>query len=101
MLADRAGYRQHVAQVRRAVLVGRRADRDDLEQAVGDRGLGVGREREPALVPVAGDHFVESRLVDRDLAGVQARDLGRIDIDADHVVAGVCQAGAGHETDVT
>ncbi len=56
---------------------------------------------EPALVPVAGDHLVEARLVDRDLAGVQARDLGRVDVDADHVVAGVRQAGAGHETDVT
>ena len=65
------------------------------------RGLGVRREAEPALLAVAGDHLVEARLVDRDLAGVQARDLGRVDVDADDVVAGVRQAGAGDETDVT
>ncbi len=65
------------------------------------RGLGVGREVEAALVPVAGDHLVEARLVDRDLAGIEARDLGGVDVDADDVIAGVRQAGAGHETDVT
>ena len=101
VLADRARDREHVAQVGRAVLVRRRADGDDLEQAVRDRRPGVGRELQPALVPVAGDRLVEARLVDRDLAGVQARDLGRVDIDANDVVAGVRQAGAGDETDVT
>ena len=53
------------------------------------------------FVAVPGDHLVEPRLVDRDLAGIQARDLGRVDVHADDVVAGIRQAGAGHETDVT
>ncbi len=34
VLADGAGHRQHIAQVRRAVLIGRRAHRDQLEQPV-------------------------------------------------------------------
>jgi len=38
--------------------------------------------------------------VDGDLAGVQARDLGGIDVDADDVIAGIRQAGAGDEPDV-
>ena len=57
--------------------------------------------RHPSLVAVPGDQLVEARLVDRDLAGVQARDLGGIDVDADDVIAGIRQAGAGHEPDVT
>ncbi len=39
--ADGLGDGQHVRQVGRAVLLGRRADRDELEQAVGDAFLGV------------------------------------------------------------
>ena len=52
--ADRARDRQHVAQVRRAVLFRRRADGDDLEHAVLDAGLRVGRERQPPLCPCCG-----------------------------------------------
>jgi hypothetical protein len=39
--------------------------------------------------------------VDRDLARVQACNLGGVDIDADDLIAGIRQAGACHETDVT
>ena len=101
MLADRARDREHVAEVRGAVLVRRRADRDDLEQPVGDGSLGVRREGKPALVPVQRDQLVEAGLVDRHLAGIQARDLGGIDVDADDVIAGIRQAGAGDEPDVS
>ena len=39
--------------------------------------------------------------MDRHLAGIQARDLGGIDVDADDVIAGIRQAGAGDEPDVS
>ncbi len=39
--------------------------------------------------------------MDRHLARVQARDLGGIDVDADDLVAGIRQAGAGDEPDVS
>src|ERR1035438_6379989 len=39
-------------------------------------------------------------LVDRDAAAVEERDLGRVDVEADDVVAHVGQAGAGDEPDV-
>jgi hypothetical protein len=67
--------REHVLQVGRAVLVGRRADRDELDVAVRDRGLDVGREAQAAGRAVARDHFLEARLVDRHAAGVQDVDL--------------------------
>ncbi len=46
VLADRACDREHVRQVGGAVLVGRRADRDELEKAVRDARRDVGRELE-------------------------------------------------------
>ena len=42
--ADGARDREHVAQIRRAVLVRGRADRDQLEQTVLDTLLGIGGE---------------------------------------------------------
>ncbi len=63
--------------------------------------FGVRRERKPALVPVQRDQLVEAGLVDRHLAGIQARDLGGVDVDADDVIAGIRQAGAGDEPDVS
>ena len=61
---------------------------------------GVGRELQPALVEVALDHHVEARLVDRDLALLQARDLAGVDVDADDVIAGLGKAGARDQADV-
>ena len=92
--------REHVAQVGRAVFVRRRADRDELEQAVRDAFRRVGRELEAPLVDVALDEHVEAGLVDRDLALLQALDLARVDVDADDVVAGFRQAGARDQADV-
>ena len=49
---------------------------------------------------MSGDDLLESRLEDRDLAGLEPLDLGRIDVDADHVVADFGEAGAGDQADV-
>ena len=37
MLADLLGYRQHLAEIRRTVVVGRRADADKVEAGVAHR----------------------------------------------------------------
>ena len=76
-------------------------DRDELEETVADAGNGVGREPQPALLGIAPDELLEPRLVDRDLALLQALDLGGVDVDAQHVVAGIGEAGARDEADVT
>jgi hypothetical protein len=92
---------QHVRQVRGAVLFRRRADRDELEQPVRDALLGAGRESQAAFLVVATDDLVEPWLVDWDLAALQALDLARVDVHADHVVADFSEAGARDEPDVT
>src|SRR5688572_11614868 len=99
--ADGLGDREHVRQVRRTVLLRRRADGDELEEAVADPGHGVGRELEPALVEAATDELLEPGFVDRDLTLLQTCDLRRVDIDAQDLVAHVGKAGAGHQPDVT
>ena len=49
---------------------------------------------------VAGDHVRQAGLVDRDIAGVQRRDLVRHDVAHDHLVAEICETGTGHQADV-
>ena len=100
MLADRARDREHVAKVRGAVLVRRRADGDDLEQPVGDGSLGVRGEGKAALASIQRDQLIEAGLVDRYLPGVQARDLGGIDVDAHDVIAGIRETCPSDEADI-
>ena len=87
-------------QVRRAVLVGRRADRDHLEQAMVYALLHVGRKLEAAGLDVAFDVVIKAGLIDRHLAIIKARDLVLVDVDADDVVARFGHAGAGDEAHV-
>ena len=98
---DGAGHFLDVAEVGRAVRLGRRADGDEDGPRRAD-GLGqVGGEAQPSFVDVLADDRVEPGLVDRDLPLAQGFDLPDVDVDADHVVAEVGQTGAGDETDVS
>ena len=65
-----------------------------------DRLVDVGRETQQAAARIGGDELLETRLVDRDLAGLQPGDLRRVLVDADDVVAKFRQAGAGHQADI-
>jgi len=47
------------------------------------------------------DQIIETRFVNRNLAAVEALDLGNVDIDADHIVAGFRQASTGDQSHVT
>jgi hypothetical protein len=67
---------------------------------VRDARSGVSREIEPAALASALDDRFEARLIDWDLAAIQALDLVGIHIDTQNVVAGVRQTCAGHQTDV-
>jgi hypothetical protein len=99
--ADRARRSEHMLHVRRAVLVGRRAYRDELQRPMLDGGIHFGGEVQPLRGDVAPDHLRQARLVDRHPAPVQNVDLVAIDIEAKHVVAHLRQAGSGHEPDIT
>ena len=58
---------EHVLQIGRAVLAGRRADRDEDDLRVsGRRPIERGGERQPFFRAVAPDHLLEAGLVDRE-----------------------------------
>ena len=97
---DAAGGREHVLQVGGAVLAGGRAHRDHLHAAVARALRRVGGEGESPGRHVGAHDLAQPRLEDRDLAAVQHRDLALVDVEAEHVVADVGEAGAGDETDV-
>ncbi|ABA49950.1 hypothetical protein BURPS1710b_2989 [Burkholderia pseudomallei 1710b] len=99
--ADVARGLEHVLQVRRAVLVGRRADRDELNLAVRDARLDVRRERDAAGGARARDDFLQTRLVNRHAAVVQDVDLAGIDVETEHVVADLGETRAGDEAHIT
>ena len=87
--------------VGRTVLAGRSTYGDELECAVADACIDVGREPQPAGSDVASDHFGESGLVNRHASAMENVDLGGIDIEAHHVVAYFGEARAAHQTDVS
>src|SRR5204863_3232760 len=78
-----------------------RAHGDEDDVAVRDRrGDFSGETQAPAAV-VGQHHVLETGFVDRDHAAVQAFDLRRVDVHAHHLVADLCQAGAGDQSYVT
>jgi hypothetical protein len=91
--ADVARGGHHVLQVGRTILVGRGADGDELQHAVGDGGFDVGGEAQAAGGDVLLHHGLKARFVDRDATFVEDADLVGIKVEAEHVVADVRQAG--------
>jgi hypothetical protein len=92
--------REHILEIGRTVLVGRRADADELQRAVMHRGGDVGRELQRPAAALRLHHLLQTRLMDRDAAAVEDLDLAFVDIQAQHVVAHFRQAGAGDQADV-
>ena len=100
VVADRARHLEHVLQIGRAVLVGWRANRneDDFGALHGVRH--VRREDQAAVPLIPHDHGFESRLVDRQLILLERRNLGGIDVGANHFVASLREARTHDEPDV-
>ena len=98
---DRARDFEHVREIGAAVLVRRRADgdEDDLRLAPSPTSA-FGGERQPSAAAIRAHQRFEARLVDRNLAALEARDLVRVDIDADDVVADFGKAGSGDQTNI-
>ena len=97
---DRARDFQHVREIGAAIFVGWRTDRDEHDLRVRHRRFGIGRETQASALAVGAHQRLEARLVDRNFAALEARDLVDVDVDADHVVADFGKTGSGHETDV-
>src|SRR5690606_33117417 len=100
VLGDGSGDRQHILQVGGAILVGGRANGDELDTAVAHTGRRVGGELQPAGGVVVAHQVFQARFIDRNLALLQARDLVRVHIHADHLVADFGQHGALHQTHI-
>ena len=101
MATDIARRRQYVLQVGRTVLVGRGANRDELDVAVRHAGCDIGRKLQAASGAVACHDLFQARFVNRDAAVVQDVDLVLVDVETEHVVAEFRQAGAGDQAYVT
>ncbi len=93
--------REHMAHVGRAVLVLRRTHGDEQDFRADDGVVEVGREGEPLFGDVPGDQLREPRLVDRNLAALEAGDLVLVDIDGDDVVPVLGKARAEHQAHVS
>ena len=65
-----------------------------------DRRGEIRAEIEPPRLHVVGDQPIESRFEDRHVAGLDLGDLGRVLVDAHHVMAELREAGAGNQSDV-
>ena len=59
--------------------------------------FGIGRELKTTRFPVAGNVSFEARLVDRDIALIQAIDLCLVDVATNNVVAHFGHAGTRDE----
>jgi len=99
-LADGPGHRQHVLQVRAAILTRRRAHGDEDDLRLPHRVRHIGREGEASLLQVPLHQRLETWLVDRDDPVPETFDLVDVDIGADDVVACVRQPRARHQPDI-
>jgi len=65
-----------------------------------DRGRGVGGKAQTPGGAVTPDELFQARFVDRDAAAVEQRDFTCVDIEAEHLIAELCQASSGHQAHV-
>ena len=100
MLADIARGGDHVFQIGGAVLIRRGADGDELHGAEIDRLLDIGRESQAASSNILAHHGLQTRLIDGDAALIEDTYFVRIQVQAKHVVADICQTGAGNKSDI-
>ena len=98
---DSPSHREHMAHVGRAVLVLRRTHGDEQDFRADHGVVEVGSEGEPLFGDVPGNELREPRLVDGNLAALEAGDLVLVDIDGDDVVAVLGEARAEHQAHVS
>src|SRR5690606_25039346 len=99
-VGDLAGDAEDVGEVGRAVLAGRRREREE-EDVRGFDGLGeVRREVEAVLAEVPLEEPLDAGLEDGELAAAELLDLPLVDVHADDVVPHLGEARARDEADV-
>ena len=61
----------------------------------------VGRKMQAAGGNVTSDHFIQARLVNRNATRIQQVDLFLVDVQAEYLIADVCEAGTGNQSHVS
>src|SRR6185312_4835231 len=101
-LADLLGGGEDIGEVGMAVAAPRRGpDRDKDGLRARKRAVEIRRERQPPGRRVGRHQMVETRLVDRNLAAHQPRNLPSVGVDAGHLRAKLRKTRARYQTDVT
>ncbi|MCY1436327.1 hypothetical protein D9M71_524460 [compost metagenome] len=98
---DLPRHAEHMAQIGRAVVIRRRAHRDEDQLPMGHRIAGLGAERQSPFAQVVVDQGGESRFLDRWHGFLQLLDLFLVDIDAQDSMTDVGQGGGLDKTDIT
>ena len=99
--ADLGSHRLDLGEVGLARVLGRGAHRDEDDVGVAYARAHVGGEGEAPVIHVAGDHLLETGLVDGHAAGAQGLDLVAVLVHADDVVAEVGEDRPRHESDIS
>jgi hypothetical protein len=97
---DVSGGGQHVLQVGRAVFVRWRSHADELQRAMAHGVDHIRGELQPSSGNVALHQGIQPRLEDGNAPVVEQLDLLLIHVQAQHVVAHLCQAGACHQAHI-
>ena len=98
---DVAGCGCHVLGVCAAVFARGCTHGNKLNGAEMRSGLEIGREMQPSGFHVARHHVVQTRLVNRQAPLAQARNLVRVHIQTQHIVANLSQTGACDQANIT
>ncbi len=99
-LGDAARRIADILQVGLAAPALGRADGDERKLGIGHPVLVLAGKAQPAGLGVATDHLLQSRLVDRHLAGAEPVDPWAVHVHAGDLVAQVGKAGAGGQADI-
>jgi hypothetical protein len=89
------------AQIHRTVRLRRRGHGDENHVGFLDALGGAAGERQPSGGDIFLHEFFESRLINRDAAGLEQFDLGRVVVHAHDLMPDFGEAGAGDQADVT
>ncbi|MNF78456.1 hypothetical protein D3C84_606410 [compost metagenome] len=94
-------HRQHVAQIRRTIVPGRRAHRNEQHLTVLHREFFISGELQPLGLQAFAHQAGQPRLENAHVALLQQLDFFLVDVHANHVVADFSQNSGLHQADVT
>ena len=101
VLTDRTGDRQHMPQIRGAVLKRRGADGHELKQAEIDSTGNIRCELQAARLQAAFEQALKARFVDWQFTASKPADPVAVDVDAKCLVAGVRKTRGRNQSHIT